>query len=202
MQTRYDDENVARLLAEKRLKVSKDKQNKLREQSASVNEKIKRLTEQLENNQKSMRELEVELTAEKLKSARDAAQEVPAEQASPDSSFVAAREWVVSGLKFEEGSAAIELGSIGSLEPLVLHLRENDGLAVQVNGYTDNIGSAAYNLKLSQERADAVAGYLVEQGIGVHRIKALGYGERRPLASNDTEQGREKNRRVAVLLLD
>jgi OOP family OmpA-OmpF porin len=68
---------------------------------------------------------------------------------------------------------------------------------VTLEGHTDNVGGMAYNQDLSQRRADAVKNYLVEKfGIDSNRIKTVGYGETKPIASNDTEAGRYQNRRV------
>ena len=142
------------------------------------------------------------MTAQKLDAANansPSPATVPAE-GDGATGYTPAREWVISGLQFEEGSADIDRASVDSLASLVTQLRENEALAVQINGYTDNVGSAASNLSLSQDRADAVAAYLVEQGIGKDRIKALGYGELRPIASNDTAEGRAQNRRVEVAI--
>ncbi|MCK9276426.1 MAG: OmpA family protein [Syntrophales bacterium] len=68
---------------------------------------------------------------------------------------------------------------------------------ITIEGHTDSVGSAEYNKKLSQRRADAVKAYLIEKGgIDPTRINAIGYGEERPVASNATKEGRQKNRRV------
>jgi len=75
-------------------------------------------------------------------------------------------------------------------------------MQVELAGYTDSIGSAAYNLKLSQKRAEAVKAYLVEKGIADSRIQAKGYGKENPVASNKTDDGREYNRRVELHILN
>lgn len=80
-------------------------------------------------------------------------------------------------------------------------LQENSGLIVQLEGYTDNVGPGSYNVQLSQRRAEAVRRYLVEKGIELHRIQSIGLGDVRPVADNQTKQGRDQNRRVAVKLL-
>ncbi|WP_176085177.1 OmpA family protein [Martelella sp. HB161492] len=72
--------------------------------------------------------------------------------------------------------------------------------AINVNGYTDSTGSDAYNLKLSQERADSVAGYLINKGVDPSRVIPTGYGKADPVASNDTKEGRAQNRRVEIRL--
>jgi len=73
-------------------------------------------------------------------------------------------------------------------------------LKVQVEGYTDNIGSDEYNLKLSQERATAVQAFLIEQGVQPGNISAQGYGKADPVADNATNSGRAENRRVAMVV--
>jgi OOP family OmpA-OmpF porin len=69
-----------------------------------------------------------------------------------------------------------------------------------IEGHTDNIGSDAYNQELSQQRADAVRGFLIQNGIGAERITAQGRGKSYPVASNDTEVGRQQNRRVEITI--
>jgi len=74
---------------------------------------------------------------------------------------------------------------------------------VELAGYTDSIGSVGYNIGLSQRRAEAVKQYLVaERGIDAGRIQAKGYGKLNPVASNDTDEGRERNRRVELHILN
>jgi outer membrane protein OmpA-like peptidoglycan-associated protein len=74
------------------------------------------------------------------------------------------------------------------------------GLKVQLEGYTDSIGSDEYNQTLSQNRANAVMSYLVEQGVPQAGLSALGYGKANPVASNDTDAGRQQNRRVEMVV--
>lgn len=74
------------------------------------------------------------------------------------------------------------------------------GLKLQLEGYTDSVGSEEYNLKLSQHRADAVRDFLVEQGVSGSNISALGLGKADPVASNDTAAGRQQNRRVELVV--
>lgn len=69
---------------------------------------------------------------------------------------------------------------------------------VTIKGYTDNVGTPQYNLKLSQERADAVANYLRSKNLNIAGLSAIGYGESDPVATNDTAEGRAKNRRVEI----
>jgi len=75
-------------------------------------------------------------------------------------------------------------------------LKDNPELAVEIRGYTDNVGKAAANKKLSLRRAEAVRSWLVMQGIDSMRISAKGYGPENPIADNATLEGRQKNRRI------
>ena len=93
-----------------------------------------------------------------------------------------------------------------SFQPVVVSiakvLKEYDKTLIQVNGYTDNTGTNAINLPLSQRRANAVADFLKVQGVAANRIIATGYGAANPIASNATAAGREQNRRVEIVLIN
>lgn len=93
-----------------------------------------------------------------------------------------------------------------SFQPVVVSiakvLKEYNKTLVQVNGYTDNTGSAAINNPLSAKRANAVADFLKVQGVAGNRIIANGYGSANPIASNNTAAGREQNRRVEIVLIN
>ena len=82
------------------------------------------------------------------------------------------------------------------LNRLTAFLQAHPSVKIEVGGHTDNQGDDQYNLKLSQERAQAVVNYLVNKGIDKSRLTAKGYGETKPIADNDTEEGRAKNRRT------
>ena len=74
------------------------------------------------------------------------------------------------------------------------------GLKLQLEGHTDSVGGDEYNLKLSQERADAVRDFLAEQGVPVATITSVGLGKSDPVASNDSAAGRQQNRRVELVV--
>ncbi len=74
-------------------------------------------------------------------------------------------------------------------------------MKVQIAGYTDSVGSDAYNRQLSQKRADAVRTYLIDKGIEDNRVSARGYGKESPIADNGTDDGRAENRRVEFVVL-
>jgi outer membrane protein OmpA-like peptidoglycan-associated protein len=85
------------------------------------------------------------------------------------------------------------------LDDVAKALNETDQ-HITIAGYTDSQGNDATNLRLSQERADAVRAYLVQQGVSADRVKSIGKGEAEPVASNDTPEGRANNRRVEIIL--
>lgn len=86
----------------------------------------------------------------------------------------------------------------GTLNQLAQTLIQYDQSSITVRGYTDNVGGAAYNQQLSQDRANSVANYLIRQGVPASRVQAVGYGMSNPVASNSTESGRAQNRRVEI----
>jgi outer membrane protein OmpA-like peptidoglycan-associated protein len=88
------------------------------------------------------------------------------------------------------------------LDQIAAALRAHPELDVRVQGHTDNVGRRDYNDKLSQERAEAVENALKRRGISGGRLHAKGFGEARPIASNQTKGGRAKNRRVEFVTKD
>jgi outer membrane protein OmpA-like peptidoglycan-associated protein len=101
-------------------------------------------------------------------------------------------------IEFETGSATIEPDSIGLLDHLVGVARRCPSASFQVAGYTDSAGNAEFNVALSKRRAETVAKYLTAEGINADRVTAIGYGAADPIASNDTEEGKAKNRRIEI----
>ncbi len=101
---------------------------------------------------------------------------------------------------FDTGRAELKSGAFSTVDRLATFLRENPERRVAIEGYTDAVGSDTSNLSLSQRRADAVRAALVSRGIDGTRITAKGMGEAVPVASNDTAEGRQRNRRVEVII--
>lgn len=101
-------------------------------------------------------------------------------------------------LNFETGSANIDATTMGEVDNIAKILRAFPNVKIKIGGYTDNTGDAASNLQLSQDRATAVKNALLDFGIADERIESEGYGQEHPVASNDTEEGRAKNRRIAI----
>ena len=108
----------------------------------------------------------------------------------------------ISGIYFPSGSAVIPPETYPAIDDAVRVLQGNPDICIEIQGHTDSQGSAEGNLLLSQRRAEAVRGYLIRtHGIPAGRLLARGYGESEPLASNDTEAGRARNRRVELVVL-
>ena len=95
----------------------------------------------------------------------------------------------------------VRSGFYDTLNSVATVLKEYDQTNIRVTGYTDATGSEAYNQQLSERRAASVGRYLVSQGIASGRVWTSGYGERYPLATNETEEGRQANRRVELELV-
>lgn len=109
---------------------------------------------------------------------------------------------VFKNLEFETGKSVIRSSSFSSLDELSELMKKKPKFKLLVDGHTDNVGKAAYNMKLSQNRANAVKTYLVGKGIDASRITAKGYGMTKPIASNKTADGRQKNRRVEFTIVE
>lgn len=103
-------------------------------------------------------------------------------------------------ITFDTNQSNISSSFFSTLSSVGLVLEEFNKTYVAIEGHTDNVGDASYNAKLSQQRAISVADYLVSQGVASNRIKAVGYGESRPVSSNNTAAGRKENRRVEIKL--
>jgi len=102
---------------------------------------------------------------------------------------------------FDLDQASIRPGFYDVLHSVALVLKHFDKTAINIAGYTDSTGAASYNQRLSERRAQAVAHYLLNQGIKGNRLEVVGYGENNPIASNKTKQGRQENRRVELKLV-
>lgn len=105
------------------------------------------------------------------------------------------------GVTFATDSAKIVPSFYEPLNSIATVLVNYPETRVIVNGYTDNTGSADYNLTLSEKRAASVRNYLIQQGVSTRRISSIGYGEEYPRATNSTASGRAENRRVEIEIL-
>jgi len=106
-----------------------------------------------------------------------------------------------NNVTFETGSATITKESTQEIDNLAAIMKAYPALNVRVDGYTDNTGDAAKNVQLSQARANSVAARLINMGIAAQRITKKGFGAANPVASNDTPEGREQNRRIELSIV-
>ena len=109
---------------------------------------------------------------------------------------------ITEKIQFEYNSAEVKEVSFGLLDEIVQVMQANPQLEkVQVEGHTDSKGGASYNRKLSRGRAQSVVDYLIKAGVDKKRLVAKGFGPDRPIADNESDEGREKNRRVEFNIL-
>lgn len=108
----------------------------------------------------------------------------------------------LEGVHFATNSSMLTPESSAVLDPVAASLRAHPRLRIEVQGHTDGVASQAYNLKLSQARADSVRDYLVAHGVDAAELTAKGYGKLRPIATNKTAAGRALNRRVVLVVLE
>ncbi|WP_295362036.1 OmpA family protein [Arenimonas sp.] len=104
-------------------------------------------------------------------------------------------------ITFAFNSSTLNQRAYGVLDRVADTLREYDQTLIEVAGHTDSVGSEAYNQRLSEQRAQAVANYLTSRGISGQRLMVFGAGELHPVASNETEAGRAENRRVELTIV-
>jgi OOP family OmpA-OmpF porin len=105
---------------------------------------------------------------------------------------------ILRGVNFETGKSALTPDSYAALDQVAGSLVANPGIRIEIAGYTDNVGTVASNITLSQGRAAAVRAYLARKGVSPSRMLARGYGARGAIASNATASGRAQNRRVEL----
>ncbi|MCH9812484.1 MAG: OmpA family protein [Epsilonproteobacteria bacterium] len=136
--------------------------------------------------------LEAQMTQEKL----EALQELNAKQTNRGLVLT------LGDVLFETGKSKLLAGSLRAIEKLTVFLRDNPERLVLIEGHTDNVGSATFNLDLSLRRAGAVEEALIAKGIVSNRMSVKGYGEIYPVASNNESAGRQRNRRVEIVILE
>ncbi|MFH2094278.1 MAG: OmpA family protein, partial [Bacteroidota bacterium] len=107
----------------------------------------------------------------------------------------------LNNIYFKKASAELLSESFPELNKLYDYLKNNSSVEIEIAGHTSSEGTDEYNQNLSQNRAESVRAYLVKKGISDSRITAKGYGEKQPVADNETEEGRILNRRVEFVIL-
>ncbi len=145
-----------------------------------------------EAEEETRRKAEVEVAA--LKAAAEAEVKRKAEATACRNKFsdIASK----GGITFKTGGGALDKRALGTLDELVRTAKSCTNIVITVEGHTDSAGSEEANKHLSQRRAQAVVDYFIGSGLDTNHLKAVGYGETKPIASNDTAQGRAQNRRI------
>jgi outer membrane protein OmpA-like peptidoglycan-associated protein len=108
---------------------------------------------------------------------------------------------ILKNIFFDFDKASLRPESTNELERLIKLLNDIPSMKIEMGGHTDSKGSDEYNQKLSQARCESVVNYLVGKGISKERLVAKGYGESQPIATNDTDEGRQMNRRTEFTIL-
>lgn len=170
-----------------------EQQTKLAEQEAKVSgqeESIKQLKEQTEDIEKSVKNY-------KQKTSQKPTRDFPT---SVDDNTTADAGDILrlNSVNFERNSSELSQSSYTELDKVVKFLKSNKGMHIRILGHTDFKASDEYNDWLSRARARAVQDYLIKKGIPVKRTETIGMGKRAPIADNETEEGRAKNRRVEI----
>jgi OOP family OmpA-OmpF porin len=131
--------------------------------------------------------------------SKEMEQEVTADAAAFSESIASTGKAVVYGIYFDTGKSDVKPESGPALDQITILLKQNANLTLYVVGHTDNVGALDANLKLSSDRANAVVKALVGRGIDASRLKSSGVGPYCPVASNMTDEGKAKNRRVELV---
>ncbi|CAN5792207.1 hypothetical protein BH11BAC3_BH11BAC3_18300 [soil metagenome] len=116
--------------------------------------------------------------------------------------FEAPKSFVLDNCTFESGKATLKPEAYSVIDELVDYLKRKEDERIEIGGHTDNVGKAEANRILSTNRAIAVRDYLISRGIAAERLTAKGYGMTEPVADNDSEEGRQTNRRTEVKILE
>ncbi|HEY4798430.1 MAG TPA: OmpA family protein, partial [Bacteroidia bacterium] len=109
--------------------------------------------------------------------------------------------YTLDNVYFDSGKASLRVESYKELNELVEYMKLKKSLVIEIAGHTDNVGKADANQLLSQNRSNSVRDYLLKHGIAENRVVAKGYGDTQPIASNDSDAGKQKNRRTEVRVI-
>ncbi len=108
---------------------------------------------------------------------------------------------VLENVVFDKGKSTLRPESIPEIDRVIQVMKANPDIKIELSGHTDSYGNMDYNIKLSKERAQAVADYMISKGISPDRLVVVGYGPKKPRDTNTTPQGRERNRRVEAKVI-
>jgi len=139
-----------------------------------------------------------DLVVDRLDQSPDLVEDAPVDRSGCEH----AQPILLRGVNFHHDTADLTQDTLGILDGVARTLLSYPGIRLEVAGHTDSDGDDAYNLDLSQRRAEAVRDYLISKGVNADMLGAHGYGEERPVEGNATAAGRAENRRVELLRLD
>lgn len=111
------------------------------------------------------------------------------------------QDFILDGVQFEFGSSKLTADAKDVLKEVIEAMKKSPNVKLDIQGHTDNAGKPEYNITLSQERAQAVKDYMVANGISASRLSTSGFGENKPMASNETPEGRALNRRIEFVIV-
>lgn len=108
---------------------------------------------------------------------------------------------ILTNIFFDVDKYDLHQRSVTELQKILRFLKENSAVKVEISGHTDNSGSVSYNNSLSERRAESVYNYLISHGVEANRLISRGYGSAKPIADNDSEEGRKQNRRIEFKII-
>lgn len=116
--------------------------------------------------------------------------------------FELPKTFTLDNVEFESGKSTLTKESYTELKELLEYLQRKEEIIIEIAGHTDDVGDDESNLKLSKARAETVRNYLLSKGIAPKRVVTKGYGETQPIASNNSPEGKQKNRRTEVRIIN
>jgi outer membrane protein OmpA-like peptidoglycan-associated protein len=176
-----------------------------------------RARQQVAQAQEERNRVQLQERDREVQNARSAAADAKSNAAAAESDLARARQelqdlqakqtergmvMTLSDVLFDTGQASLKPGADRALDRLAQFLKDSPNSAVLIEGHTDSVGGDDYNLGLSQRRAQSVADALSSRGISSDRVQTKGLGKAYPVASNDTQAGRQQNRRVEIVFSD
>ena len=171
------------------------------EEVAQVNERVSGVESQVEETQVRLREHDERITANS-RTAQEALDRAMEAGKLAEGKLLYETVLTDDQVKFGFNRTVLSPEAMAALDSFASQLKaENRGVYIEIQGHTDAIGADGYNEKLGQERADAARFYLAKQGLPLHRMSSISYGETAPVADNQSREGRSQNRRVALVVL-
>ncbi len=169
--------------------------------SAASEKHISQVESQVEQTQTKVRDQGVKIT-ELDKTTREALERAQAAGKLAEGKFVYSLVLSDDAVKFPTNKYDLSTDAMEKLDDFANRLKsENKNVYLEIQGHTDSTGSDDYNMKLGEERAEAVRRYLNQKGVALNRMSTISYGKGEPVDSNKTKDGRAKNRRVVVVVL-